>query len=86
MVIRDSTFTSNRGGPVVWTAFDRDATYMRLTFRDNIGGPKFPGADLCVHTTDTTVPATFQTARRHGGWEAVRGDDGSGRSLFTRAR
>ena len=55
MVIRDSTFTSNRGGPVLFTVVDQDATYTRLTFRDNIGGPKFPGADLCVHTTDTTV-------------------------------
>ena len=55
MVIRDSTFTSNRGGPVLWTAFDRDATYTRLTFRDNIGGDKFPAADLQAHATDATV-------------------------------
>ena len=47
MDLRDSTFTSNRGGPTVWAIF-KTATFRRLTFRDNTGGSLYSGADMNV--------------------------------------
>ena len=54
MELRDSTFTSNRGGPTVWPIFG-SATFTRLTFWGNTGGGLRCGADISVYGTDTTV-------------------------------
>ena len=57
MELRDSTFTSNRGGGVVRVE-GGTATLTRLTFRDNTGGSNalIPGADMhCFSNADVTI-------------------------------
>ena len=56
MKLRDSTFTSNRGGGAVRLEF-AGATLTRLTFRDNTGGSNvlIPGADMQTYYSDVTV-------------------------------
>ena len=54
MDVRDSTFTSNQGGVTVWAIFGT-ATFTRLTFRDNIGGSAFGGADMNLYGALATI-------------------------------
>ena len=54
MDMRDSTFSSNRGCPAVWSTIGT-MTLSRMTFRDNIGGSAYTGADLKIEGSHLTA-------------------------------
>ena len=69
MDVRDSTFTSNQGGVTVWAIFGT-ATFTRLTFRDNIGGSAFGGADMNLYGALATISECRFSNSRGGSGDA----------------